>query len=262
VEQISNIVTVYHGNGCKIVRKDHTTTTRTRRYLEQQQQQQQQRTDQTNITTTKTTANATTTSRNATLITGAANTTTMATTTATYTTNNNTTNGTAATGGYQTTQQQQKQQQQQRLPSVIHFVEENGGSKSSSYYAHNYEFFHDFKYCIVMENRKVDGYISEKILNGFLAGCLPIYYGTAEVFDIFNADAFVYYDIDRPHVALDRLRYLENNFTAYLQMLHVPILKNGTQTINDYFSIYPNIGNGQLNHRIRTTMMGLPSLQK
>ena len=35
----------------------------------------------------------------------------------------------------------------------------------------------NFRFCLVMENMKVDGYISEKILNAFLGGCIPIYYG-------------------------------------------------------------------------------------
>lgn len=56
-----------------------------------------------------------------------------------------------------------------------------------------------------METRQVEGYISEKLLNGFLAGCVPIYWGTMEVFDVFNPDAFVWWDDDNPEYALETL---------------------------------------------------------
>ena len=49
--------------------------------------------------------------------------------------------------------------------------------------------------------RAVTGYVSEKILNAFFAGGIPIYYGSLEVFDIFNKRAFVYFDIGNPRCA-------------------------------------------------------------
>jgi hypothetical protein len=115
-----------------------------------------------------------------------------------------------------------------------------------------------------MENDAVQGYITEKIIMAFLGGCVPIYYGTEDVFDIFNHDAFVFYNIskgrqpEQPHVAdaLERIRQLESNITFYNNMLSVPILKDGQDTINNYFSILPGIGDETLYIKIRA-MMGL-----
>jgi Glycosyltransferase family 10 (fucosyltransferase). len=76
-----------------------------------------------------------------------------------------------------------------------------------------------YRFALVMENTKQDGYITEKIINAFLAGCVPIYYGTLEVMDIFNPKAFIYYDVYNPQPALDRIAYLESNDTAYMEML-------------------------------------------
>jgi hypothetical protein len=45
-----------------------------------------------------------------------------------------------------------------------------------------------------MENWNKNEYITEKILNAFMAGGIPYYYGTAEVFNIFNRKSFIYYD--------------------------------------------------------------------
>jgi alpha(1,3/1,4) fucosyltransferase len=104
-------------------------------------------------------------------------------------------------------------------------------------------------------------YITEKLLNAFSAGCLPIYFGTREVFNVFNEDAFVFYDTKHPEQALDKIMFLEENPAAYFNRLSAPILKNGSTTIDDFFSIFPNIGNGSLNRKIRQ-MMGLKQLSK
>jgi hypothetical protein len=129
----------------------------------------------------------------------------------------------------------------------------------SSTWGDNHNLLAKYRFALVMENTKQDGYITEKIVNAFLAGCVPIYYGTREIFDVFNPKAFVYYDIDNPKPSLDFISYLERNETAYLDMLrNEPILKNGKQTIQDYFSYSNDIGNGVLKKRIRT-MMGFSS---
>ena len=103
-----------------------------------------------------------------------------------------------------------------------------------------------------MENKKKDGYLTEKIVNAFAGGTVPIYYGSApDVFDVFNENAFVYYDIDDPQPALDRIKYLEMNKTAYDEVLRGPILKDGEETIRKYFSWNDELGNGELKWFIR-----------
>jgi len=116
---------------------------------------------------------------------------------------------------------------------------------------HNYKRFQNYRFALVMENIKKKGYITEKILNAFLAGCVPIYYGTEEVFDIFNRNAFIYYDVTNPRPALERIAYLEKNRTAYDLMLKAPILANGSQTIEKYFSWSDEVGGGQLKWKVR-----------
>lgn len=129
-------------------------------------------------------------------------------------------------------------------------------SKKPKSWRWNYLLFSKYRFALVMENTKQDGYITEKIINAFLAGCIPIYYGTLEIFDIFNPRAFVYYDIENPQDALDRVAYLERNETAYLDMLRKePIFKNGTQTLEDFFSYRDDLGKGRLKQKIREMMM-------
>ena len=119
----------------------------------------------------------------------------------------------------------------------------------------NWKVYRNFKYCLVMENNRKDGYISEKLLWAYLGGCLPIFWGTPEVFDVFNRDSFLYYD---PHTIIRELSYLQQNHSAYLERINAPILANGSDTIQKYFSLADDIGAGHLKRQNRS-MMGLPN---
>jgi alpha(1,3/1,4) fucosyltransferase len=69
-----------------------------------------------------------------------------------------------------------------------------------------------------MENTNQAGYVTEKILDAFIGGAVPIYWGASDVFDIFNRDAFIYFDPENPNEALNRVKYLESNLTAYMEI--------------------------------------------
>jgi hypothetical protein len=118
----------------------------------------------------------------------------------------------------------------------------------------NHKEFQPYRFALVMENKRAKGYITEKIMNAFLAGCIPIYYGTEEIFDIFNKKAFIWYDIhspERARAALNRIAYLEENRTAYDEVLKEPILADGEETIRKYFSFNDGLGNGDIKWFIR-----------
>ena len=116
----------------------------------------------------------------------------------------------------------------------------------------NFESYRHYRFCLVLENQYQPGYITEKIVLAFWAGCIPIYYGTEEVFDIFNPRAFVYYDPGRPQQALAQIVHLETNQTAYDEMMKEPILAHGNDTIDRYFSLQDGVGrNSFLKQRIR-----------
>ena len=91
--------------------------------------------------------------------------------------------------------------------------------------------YSNYRFALVMENTLRDGYITEKIVNAFIGGAIPIWYGTRQVFDFFNKKAFIYYDIDNPQAALERITFLESNPEAYDEMLSQPILADGVKTI-------------------------------
>jgi len=138
-----------------------------------------------------------------------------------------------------------------KLPSPYE-MDRNEGANN------NFKIFSNFRFSLVMENQNAAGYISEKILNAFLGGTVPIWYGTTEIFDVFNHKAFIYYDINKPQEALDQITYLEQNREEYLKMLDEPILADGHKTIEKYFTFRDDVGNGSLGRRIRS-MLGYES---
>jgi len=76
-------------------------------------------------------------------------------------------------------------------------------------------------------------------------------YGAPEIFDIFNRQAFVYYNVSDPEPALNYIAYLESNTTAYDEVQGQPILAHGVETVAKYFSFSDALGGGQLKKRIK-----------
>jgi len=52
--------------------------------------------------------------------------------------------------------------------------------------------YKDYKFGLAMENSNEDGYITEKIMNVYIGGAIPIYWGTSKIKEIFNQDSFIY----------------------------------------------------------------------
>ena len=53
-------------------------------------------------------------------------------------------------------------------------------------------FLRHFRFNIAFENERVPGYLSEKITDAFIAGCVPVYCGDPRVERTFSPDAFVH----------------------------------------------------------------------
>ena len=84
-----------------------------------------------------------------------------------------------------------------------------------------------------------------------MVGCLPIYYGPSLIFDMFNAKAFVFYNVSDPQPALDHIKALRDNEDLYEAILNETIIANGDETIEKDFSFNNSIGGGRLKRKIR-----------
>ena len=53
------------------------------------------------------------------------------------------------------------------------------------------EFLSSYKFSISMENSEGDGYVTEKIIESFIAGTIPIYYGDYMIDEYINPKAYI-----------------------------------------------------------------------
>ncbi len=100
----------------------------------------------------------------------------------------------------------------------------------------NYELYKDYNFAIAMENSDVYGYVTEKIMNAFLANSIPIYWGTKYIKEIFNEKAFIYVnDFSSLEECAKHVIEINNDKTRLLNMLKEPIFKNNI--IPEYYKL-------------------------
>ena len=144
----------------------------------------------------------------------------------------------------------------------------------------NYQtLYTEYKYCLVMENTYQPGYVTEKLIQALLGGCLPIYSGPQDdMRHLVDPALYIYYNRTHPTAALDELRRLEytgphgqREYHRRRALLRTRSLLWNTQQQNtktagmtttetepvlhnEYFSYIPDIGNGQLYTKLHTMM--------
>jgi len=92
------------------------------------------------------------------------------------------------------------------------------------------DFIKQYKFVICFENTKEDNYITEKIINPFLAGAVPIYWGTDSRNNIFNKNSYLAWDeVNDPtyEQIINEIIKLDNNDEAYLAMRNASVFKEG-----------------------------------
>ena len=92
-----------------------------------------------------------------------------------------------------------------------------------------------FRFNICPENASSKGYITEKILDAFVGGCIPIYWGGGKKEwiepEIFNQEAFLYYEEGKEDVLLSQIKELWTNQEAYQKFVSVPPFKKDAAKI-------------------------------
>jgi GR25 family glycosyltransferase involved in LPS biosynthesis len=99
--------------------------------------------------------------------------------------------------------------------------------------------YKDYKFGFAMENKNEDGYITEKIMNIYRSGAIPLYWGTAVVKEIFHPDSFIYLN-DYPSLseAAKDVVAISKDENRMNIMYNAPIFK---ENINpDYSKYYDN----------------------
>ena len=81
------------------------------------------------------------------------------------------------------------------------------------------------KFTICFESTAHEGFITEKITDAFYADTIPIYYGSSNITEIFNKDAFINVsDFESFDAVVEKVKELDQDDEKYLDMLRQPIL--------------------------------------
>lgn len=100
----------------------------------------------------------------------------------------------------------------------------NDDDMRGKYKNNKLDYLRDFQFNLCPENTNNKGYVTEKIFEAIIAGCVPIYWGNEghPEPDILNPKAIVYLDKDNPEEGLALLRKLYEDPKAYAEFAAQP----------------------------------------
>ena len=87
-----------------------------------------------------------------------------------------------------------------------------------------------YKFAIAFENTSYDGYCTEKLMEAFAAGTIPIYWGDPNVAKDFNPEAFINaHDYATFDEVIERVKEIDQNDSLYLKIRNAnPLLVEST----------------------------------
>ena len=95
------------------------------------------------------------------------------------------------------------------------------------------KFLESYKFSIAMENSEGDGYISEKIVDSFLAGTIPIYYGDYMVDEYINPKAYILIKGEEDmYRKIEYIKQIDNNDEIYKSLLKEKVLLDNNIVID------------------------------
>jgi hypothetical protein len=93
------------------------------------------------------------------------------------------------------------------------------------------EFLKDYKFMICFENKSQPNYFTEKLINSYIGGTIPIYWGCANIEDYVNLDSILYlppnYTEKELNDLIKQIEYLDNDENAYKLKYESIFFKNG-----------------------------------
>ena len=86
-------------------------------------------------------------------------------------------------------------------------------------YSIKIDFLSRYKFNVCFENSQADGYCTEKIVQAFAAGSIPIYWGDPYAYEYFDTKSFVHHKSD-DEATMDHVRQLHGDPEVYYEMLN------------------------------------------
>ena len=91
------------------------------------------------------------------------------------------------------------------------------------------KFLSSYKFSIAMENTEGDGYVSEKIIDSFLSGSIPIYYGSYMIDEYINPKSIILVRGNKDmKKKIEYIKDIDNNNDIYRNILKEKILIDET----------------------------------
>ena len=103
------------------------------------------------------------------------------------------------------------------------------------------EFLSSYKFSIAMENTNGDGYISEKIIDSFISGTIPIYYGDYMVDEYINPKSYILIKgVKDMKKKIDYIKLIDNNDKIYQNILKEKVIidNNFVNTIDKELKLF------------------------
>ena len=89
------------------------------------------------------------------------------------------------------------------------------------------KFLSYYKFSIAMENSEGQGYISEKILDSFMAGTIPIYYGGYTIDEFINPKSFILIKNENDMInKIEYIKKIDNDESLYKSILNEKLYIN------------------------------------
>ncbi len=95
-----------------------------------------------------------------------------------------------------------------------------------TYYEDAIEKYRPYKFVIAIENARINGYVTEKLMNPTLARAVPIYLGAPDLFDdgVFNRKAIIHVaDFKSYEDCIEYIKKVDQDNELYLQYLQEPL---------------------------------------
>jgi len=87
------------------------------------------------------------------------------------------------------------------------------------------EFFKDYKFFISMENTEGDGYATEKIVDSFISGTIPIYYGSYVIEEYINPKSYIYIrGLEDIKEKIEYIKKIDNDEKLYKSILKEKVI--------------------------------------
>ncbi len=119
---------------------------------------------------------------------------------------------------------------------VLHNIDSEKLSTRSSMDWHEtkWGFLADYKFTIAFENASVIGYFTEKLVDPFLAGSIPIYWGDPQITEYFNEKAFINANGKTIEQVIEEVKRIDNDDDLYMEMLLQNPIKDRTLLSEDW----------------------------